>query len=243
MRSMAHARAPDADCRTLELDDTSGFFMAQTFEDKRFRSDFKAERDRVLKALRECEELDGHLTETLNDLRGSMRRDRTSASLTVRLTEQQIANRNQRLALIKELASLKKDVLDREFRLAKEAGDGADHRQGPTAATLHYFQSVLLEPGSALLILEPGDADEIIARRMGDPEGSPAVQNGEDAPPEVEFREGDLVSDTEGNVFVIGAEGLEGTGARATELFLDTGDDPAYAVLEDGRHVLVVEIT
>lgn len=220
--------------------------MAQTFEDKRFRSDFKAERDRVLKALRECEELDGHLTATLNDLRGSMRRDRSSASLTVRLTEQQIANRNQRLALIKELASLKKDVLDREFRLAKEAGDAAERRDGPTAATLQHYQSILLGPGAALLVLEPGDADDIIARRMGDPGGSPVAQEGNaasDGSDGVEFEVGDLVSDTEGNVFVVGAEGLEEAGVRAAELFLDTGDDPAYAVLEDGRRVLVVEIS
>lgn len=215
--------------------------MAQTFEDKRFRSDFKAERDRVLKALRECEELDAHLTATLNDLRTAMRRDRTAANLSVRLTEQQISNRNQRLALIKELAALKKDVLEREFKLAKEAGDAADRREGPTAATLQHLQSMLLSPGATLLILEPGDADSAIARRMGDPGGSPADHRETD-PPEVEFREGDMVSDPAGNVFVIGTEGLEDAGVRAAEVFLDTGDDPAYAVLEDGRRIIVVEV-
>lgn len=204
----------------------------------------------MLKALRECEELDQHLTTTLNELRGAIRRDRGAASLSVRLTEQQIANRNQRLALIKELSHLKKDVLDREFRLAKEAGDAQQKAEGPNAALLQHFQGLLLGPGATLVVLEPGlpDADALIAQRAG-LEAAPAepvapLPAEAEAPAALKtaVEPGDVVSDPDGKLWVVTEDGVEDAEATAAHVELNTGDEPAYAVLEDGRRVLVVEL-
>ena len=229
--------------------------MTVEFTGPRFRSDFKAERDRVLKALRECEELDQHLTTTLNELRGAIRRDRGAASLSVRLTEQQIANRNQRLALIKELSHLKKDVLDREFRLAKEAGDAQQKGEGPTAALLQHFQGLLLGPGATLVVLEPGlpDADALIAQRAGTaaapadpPAPLPAEADAEIRADETGLKAtvepGDIVSDPDGKLWVVTEDGVEDAAAAAAHVELNTGDEPAYAELADGRRVPVVQL-
>ena len=90
--------------------------MAVDFSDKRFRSDFEAEKKRILAAIKDCEAMDKELTTTCGELKQSMSRARGAASLVVRMTEQIISNRNHRLALIKELRALKRDVLERRKR-------------------------------------------------------------------------------------------------------------------------------
>lgn len=215
--------------------------MATDYSDKKFRSDFKAERDRILAAIRECEELDNTLNSTVNDLRGSMQRTRGAASLVVRMTEQIISNRNLRLALIKELRALKKDVIEREIKLA-EKGDAAGvlaGAAGVTAALLAHMQNVLLIPGSTASVLEPPSCMEKTVANEPEPE-TPDIED-EELPDEI--RVGDIVSDPDGRLWVIGEEGAEETGLLAAEVYPEPEDGSVpYALLEDGRTVLVVDI-
>ncbi len=212
--------------------------MPTDYNDKRFRSDFKAERDRLLAAIRDCEALDKELTTTVADLRQSMNRVRGAASLVVRMTEQIISNRNLRLSLIKELRALKRDVIEREIKLA-EKGDESNAAGGAsavTAALLAHLQSVILIPGGGASVLEPPTA-------VGaSEEKTPEAEESESAELPDEIRVGDIVSDPEGNLWVIGEEGAEETGLRAAEVYPEPEDGVPYALMEDGRTVLVVDI-
>jgi hypothetical protein len=213
--------------------------MATDYSEKRFRSDFKAERDRILAAIRECEELDTTLNSTVTDLRASMNRNRGAASLVVRMTEQIISNRNLRLALIKELRALKKDVIEREIKLAEktDAAGAVAGATGITAALLAHLQGVLLVPGATASVLEP--AHEKNDPAVPEPE-APAEE--EEGLPD-ELRVGDIVCDPDGNLWVLGEEGAEETALRAKEHFPDPEDGTVpYAILEDGRTVLLVDI-
>lgn len=216
--------------------------MATDYSDKRFRSDFKAESTRILSAIRECEQLDETLNSTVNDLRAGMNRNRGAASLVVRMTEQIISNRNLRLSLIKELRALKKDVIEREIKLAEKA-DGATAAAGATgitAALLTHLQGVLLIPGATASVLEPAHAPEE-KTAASDPEPEAPVEEETELPDEI--RVGDIVSDPEGNLWVIGEDGAEETGLVAKEIFPEPENDGVpYAILEDGRTVLLVDI-
>ena len=55
--------------------------MAVDFSDKRFRSDFEAEKKRILAAIKDCEAMDKELTTTCGELKQSMSRARGAASL------------------------------------------------------------------------------------------------------------------------------------------------------------------
>ena len=216
--------------------------MATDYSDKRFRSDFKAESTRILSAIRECEQLDETLNSTVNDLRAGMNRNRGAASLVVRMTEQIISNRNLRLSLIKELRALKKDVIEREIKLAEKA-DGATAAVGATgitAALLTHLQGILLIPGATASVLEPAHAPEE-KTAASDPEPETPVEEETELPDEI--RVGDIVSDPEGNLWVIGEDGAEETGLVAKEIFPEPENDGVpYAILEDGRTVLLVDI-
>ena len=216
--------------------------MATDYSDKRFRSDFKAESTRILSAIRECEQLDETLNSTVNDLRAGMNRNRGAASLVVRMTEQIISNRNLRLSLIKELRALKKDVIEREIKLAEKA-DGATAAAGATgitAALLTHLQGILLIPGATASVLEPAHAPEETTA-ASDPEPEAPVEEETELPDEI--RVGDIVSDPEGNLWVIGEDGAEETGLVAKEIFPEPENDGVpYAILEDGRTVLLVDI-
>ena len=216
--------------------------MATDYSDKRFRSDFKAESTRILSAIRECEQLDETLNSTVNDLRAGMNRNRGAASLVVRMTEQIISNRNLRLSLIKELRALKKDVIEREIKLAEKA-DGATAATGATgitAALLTHLQGILLIPGATASVLEPAHAPEE-KTAASDPEPEAPVEEETELPDEI--RVGDIVSDPEGNLWVIGEDGAEETGLVAKEIFPEPENDGVpYAILEDGRTVLLVDI-
>jgi hypothetical protein len=216
--------------------------MATDYSDKRFRSDFKAESTRILSAIRECEQLDETLNSTVNDLRAGMNRNRGAASLVVRMTEQIISNRNLRLSLIKELRALKKDVIEREIKLAEKA-DGATAAVGATgitAALLTHLQGILLIPGATASVLEPAHAPEE-KTAASDPEPEAPVEEETELPDEI--RVGDIVSDPEGNLWVIGEDGAEETGLVAKEIFPEPENDGVpYAILEDGRTVLLVDI-
>ena len=216
--------------------------MATDYSDKRFRSDFKAESTRILSAIRECEQLDETLNSTVNDLRAGMNRNRGAASLVVRMTEQIISNRNLRLSLIKELRALKKDVIEREIKLAEKA-DGATAAAGATgitAALLTHLQGILLIPGATASVLEPAHAPEE-KTAASDPEPETPVEEETELPDEI--RVGDIVSDPEGNLWVIGEDGAEETGLVAKEIFPEPENDGVpYAILEDGRTVLLVDI-
>jgi hypothetical protein len=216
--------------------------MATDYSDKRFRSDFKAESTRILSAIRECEQLDETLNSTVNDLRAGMNRNRGAASLVVRMTEQIISNRNLRLSLIKELRALKKDVIEREIKLAEKA-DGATAAAGATgitAALLTHLQGILLIPGATASVLEPAHAPEE-KTAASDPEPEAPVEEETELPDEI--RVGDIVSDPEGNLWVIGEDGAEETGLVAKEIFPEPENDGVpYAILEDGRTVLLVDI-
>ena len=216
--------------------------MATDYSDKRFRSDFKAESTRILSAIRECEQLDETLNSTVNDLRAGMNRNRGAASLVVRMTEQIISNRNLRLSLIKELRALKKDVIEREIKLAEKA-DGATAAVGATgitAALLTHLQGILLIPGATASVLEPAHAPEE-KTAASDPEPEAPVEEETEIPDEI--RVGDIVSDPEGNLWVIGEDGAEETGLVAKEIFPEPENDGVpYAILEDGRTVLLVDI-
>ena len=210
--------------------------MAVDFGDKRFRSDFKPERDRVLSAIRDCEALDADLTGTIASLKQNMARTRGAASLVVRMTEQVIANRNLRLSLIKELRALKRDVIEREIKLAEKTDDAQKGAgaSGITAELLSRLQAIILVPGGGAMTLEPPNY------------AAPAEKNEElveelDLPDEL--RVGDVVCDPNGNLWVIGDEGAEETGLRAAEVYPEPSDQQVpYAILEDGRTVLVVDI-
>jgi hypothetical protein len=210
--------------------------MAVDFGDKRFRSDFKPERDRVLSAIRDCEALDADLTGTIASLKLNMARTRGAASLVVRMTEQVIANRNLRLSLIKELRALKRDVIEREIKLAEKTDDAQKGAgaSGITAELLSRLQAIILVPGGGAMTLEPPNY------------AAPAEKNEElveelDLPDEL--RIGDVVCDPNGNLWVIGDEGAEETGLRAAEVYPEPSDQQVpYAILEDGRTVLVVDI-
>ena len=134
--------------------------MAVDFSDKRFRSDFEAEKKRILAAIKDCEAMDKELTTTCGELKQSMSRARGAASLVVRMTEQIISNRNHRLALIKELRALKRDVLEREIKLAEKEDEAGKliNASGVSAALLSHLQAVILAPGGASALLEPAGA-------------------------------------------------------------------------------------
>ena len=213
--------------------------MAVDFSDKKFRSTFDAEKTRILAAIRDCEALDNDLTTMLTDMRAGMNRIRGSASLVIRITEQVVSNRNHRLSLIKELRGLKKDVIDREIRLAeKEADLTALTAVGSVnAQLLAQLQSIILVPGSTAALLEPtafttGPAAEEEVVADGDTGVSFELPD--------ELRIGDIVADPEGNLYVITEDGAEDAGMLAAELHPD--DERPYAVLADGRAVLIVDI-
>lgn len=217
--------------------------MAVDFNDKRFRSDFKAERDRILAAIRDCESLDKDLNDTVTSLKAGMQRNRGAASLVVRMTEQIISNRNLRLSLIKELRALKRDVIEREIKLAEKEGEqnATAGAAGVTAALLAHLQSVILTPGSNTSTLEP---PPVIAETTA---GAVEPQKTEEEIAEElelpdEIRPGDIVSDPEGNLWVIGDDGAEETGLMAAECYPEPEEGVPYAILQDGRTVLVVDI-
>jgi hypothetical protein len=218
--------------------------MGVDYSEKRFRSDFKAERDRVISAIRECEELDKELTTSLTGLRRDMNRVRGAASLVVRLTEQQIANRNQRLALVKELRLLKRDVLEREIKLAQLGSDQAV-AGAVSAELLRRLQGLILGQGLSHEMLEPGELDDLIAAQLvGDApeEVAPeevAPEDGTEEQPE----EGSIIADQDGNTWVVGPDGLEPAGVGVEELDLEPEDgSDAFAILVDGSVVPVYEI-
>ena len=211
--------------------------MAIDFSDKRFRSDFEAERKRILAAIKDCETMDQELTTTCTELKQSMNRVRGAASLVVRMTEQIISNRNHRLALIKELRALKRDVLEREIKLAEKEDESGKMvgASGVSAALLSHLQAVILVPGGGASLLEPA----------GVAESTPEENQGEPPSAEIpeEIRVGDIVSDPEGNLWVITEDGAEPAEAQA-DVVVDqpeNGEAP-YAILADGRLVLVVDI-
>ena len=212
--------------------------MAVDFTNKRFRSDFDSERKRFLAAIKDCETLDKDLTETKAQLQQNMARTRGAASLVVRITEQIISNRNQRVTLIKELKSLRKDIVDREIRLAVNEQDqiAADTTTGVTAALLAHLQSLPLIRGGVSSILDPIDASHIHSHP---PAAESPVNMLDPVESEDEFNlaPGDIVSDMTGKIWVITDDGgAEETSTQAAEIF-DT-----YAVLEDGRQVVLVDI-
>ena len=216
---------------------SEGSIVPTDYNDKRFRSDFKAECNRLLAAIRDCEALDTELTTTVADLRKSMNRVRGAASLVVRMTEQIISNRNLRLSLIKELRALKRDVIEREIKLA-EKGDESNAAGGAsavTAALLAHLQSVILMPGSGASVLEPPTAAGAAEEKTQEAEAESA-----ELPDEI--RVGDIVSDPDGNLWVVGEDGAEETGLRAAEVYSEPEDGVPYALMEDGRTVLVVDI-
>lgn len=211
--------------------------MATDYSDKRFRSDFKPERDRLLAAIRDCENMDKDLTATVGELKKNMARVRGAASLVVRMTEQIISNRNLRLSLIKELRSLKRDVLEREIKLAERSDDvqGNAAASGITAALLSQLQAMILIPGAGAALLEPPQAASA-------PEAEAQAEAEAEALPD-ELRVGDIVSDPDGALWVIGEDGAEALDAKAAEVHPEPEDGGVpYALLEDGRTVLVVDI-
>jgi hypothetical protein len=216
--------------------------MAVDFSDKRFRSDFEAEKKRILAAIKDCEAMDKELTTTCGELNQSMNRARGAASLVVRMTEQIISNRNHRLALIKELRALKRDVLEREIKLAEKEDEAGKliNASGVSAALLSHLQAVILAPGGASALLEPaGAAPEEKPQAAASEEAS----SDEEAQVPTEIRVGDIVSDPGGSLWVITEEGAEPAEAQADVVVTEPdGDEAPYAILADGRLVLVVDI-
>jgi hypothetical protein len=216
--------------------------MAVNFSDKKLRPDFKAESTRLLAAIRECEDLDRKLTETYEQMRIGMARNRGAGSLMIRTSEQIISNRNHKLALIKELRSLKKDVVDREIRLVENENESEVLKQagGVSATLLAYLQSTVLTPGSSSAMLEPGSRALPEPRTTAEPQ-MPAEGERES---ELQFSPGDVVCDRKGNIWVVENDGnVESTDIQAAEIVEVPEDGSApYAVLEDGRHAPLVEI-
>jgi hypothetical protein len=211
--------------------------MSVNFTDKKFRSDFKAEQTRILNAIKDCETLDLELNTLLKDLKSTMNRTKGAASLVVRLTEQVIANRNHKLSLIKELRITKKDVIDREIKLAEKETDMTNNTavNGVNAELLKYFQSTLLVENIASKMLEPDEAIE-----------NDVSPNTEETSVELstEINIGDIVSDSDGNLFIINEDDVEDIGLKAESVNLTPDEGvPLHAILADGRIVLVVEFS
>ena len=213
--------------------------MATDFSDKKFRSTFDTEKRRLMAAIADCEALDKQLSTTCDDLRASMSRVRGAASLVCRMTEQIIANRNHRLALIKELRTLKRDIIEREIRLAEKTDETnkSNGASGLTAALLERLQAIILIPGASSLLMEPdnGSLDEPVTPISQEPEaGMP------DLPSEINI--GDIVSDVNGMLWVINDDGAEQLGVTADKVIDGPEIPQSYAVTQDGRYVLVVDI-
>lgn len=212
--------------------------MTVDFKDKRFRPTFEAEQKRILTAIRDCEVLDEDLNETYTTMKTNSARVRGAFGLMARLSEQIIANRNHRLALIKELRVTKRDVAEREISLAvKEAELGAGSGQsGVSAALLKHLQALILVPGSIASFMEPAVPHEPPPEPPGEPE--PA-----DFEIPTEIRVGDVVSDPEGELWIVTEEGAERINLRAAATVADPEDgSPPHAILEDGRYVLMADI-
>ena len=209
--------------------------------DKKFRSDFRPERERLAAMEKDAKVLDLALGEMIAKLSVDAARGRGAGGLLVRMTEQLLGNRNHRLQVVREMRSLRRDVVDREIRLGalqQEAGV-AEAVAGASAALLRMLQGSLLGP--ACVTLEPGeygalDADEEIRQRLGTP--APEVH----AIPD-DVREGDTVSDSRGRLWVLGPDGLEEAGGEAEEVVLDPPEGvPPHARLQGGELVLVVNV-
>ena len=216
--------------------------MAVDFSDKRFRSDFEAEKKRILAAIKDCEAMDKELTTTCTQLKQSMNRVRGAASLVVRMTEQIISNRNHRLALIKELRALKRDVLEREIKLAEKEDEAGKliNASGVSAALLSHLQAVILAPGGGAALLEPA-SQPVAEEKQPAAASEEAVEEEQQIPTEI--RVGDIVSDPSGNLWVITEEGAEPAETQADVVVTEpeSGEQP-YAIMADGRLVLVVDI-
>lgn len=214
------------------------------FSDKRFRSKFETELKKLQQALKDCDETDEELTQMIADFKATMNRTRGATSMVVRLTEQMVANRNQRLSIIGKIHALKKDVIEREIKLADKAAlQEASAASGGSGAIspdmLSKLQLMLIVPGGCNITLEPYNADELLNQRIEEKE-KPVTA--EDLP--TDFNVGDIVSDPEGNLWEVGAEeviDLEDTAALV--VMEPEGEDvPPYAKLKDGTLVLVAEI-
>ena len=208
--------------------------MSVDFSDKKFRSTFDLEKRRLTAAINDCEALDKTLNETCEGLRGSMTRNRGAASLLCRMTEQLIANRNHRLALVKELRALKKDIIEREIKLAEKTVEASKDNiaSGVTHALLDRLQAIILVPGASASLMEP-DFEETASSEVSNPD-IPELSS--------DINIGDIVSDGEGNLWVINEDGAEQLGVKAAEMHTEDNLPFAYAVTEDGRHVLIVDI-
>ena len=221
--------------------------MSVDYSDKKYRSDFDAERKRLLAAIKSCNELDVKLTTLCDDLRANMTKTRGAGSLLARFTEQQISNRNQHITLIKELRNLRKDVIDREIKLAAQevaanaADKAATQGRGNGAISpelLASLQAIILVPGAAASILEPADVpddghqqtvEQAQAGETGNDGDTGAIKVPNSLPPEGdmsyyddmelsgEIAVGDIVSDREGTLWAI-AESGEAEPVGATAL-------------------------
>ena len=131
--------------------------MSFSLSDKRFRVTYEEERKRLEAAILECEETNEMITSLINELRGDMKRVRGAGSMLIRLTEQLTSNRNHRLALIKELKAISKDVVDREFRLtmAEKETEQAEAGTAVTSSLLTHLQGIMLVKGGVASILDP----------------------------------------------------------------------------------------
>jgi hypothetical protein len=229
-------------------------------EAKYLRSDFKPELTRILSAIRDCEMLDKMLDGFIKSFTiesrqhpGTAMIGRGAGGMVVRLTEQIISNRAQRLALVSKLHSIKKDVIDRDYRLAKATVDTEVVKEtAATAALLKMLQVHLMLQQPSAFTLEPfagSDLDDAADSRIGSIVGESSSETGEageawpDGLPE-DYSEGDTVCDAEGSLWIVGPEGAESADSRAEVVFLEPPDGtPPYARLEDGRLVLVFDIS
>jgi hypothetical protein len=217
------------------------------YSDKKFRASYQAETKRILEAIRECEALDKRLNELLDKLYPTMDRARGAAALVVRTTEQVISNRNQRLALIKELKATKKDMADREIKIAQQddAAKNDERASGVNASLLQSIQTMLkggTAPAAAML--DPVGGDE--PKNEGAALPSPAAalepyEEEEERELPADISVGDTVSDPQGNLWVVGENGAERADVQAEEVYPDAEPQP-YAVMADGRLILVVDI-
>jgi hypothetical protein len=203
--------------------------MSVNFQDEKFRSKFQNEHKRILSAIQDSESLDQDLNLILDNLKSNIARTKGSASLIIRISEQIISNRNHRLSLIKELRFLKKDILDREIKLAERESDLIkDTKQsGLTPNLLKYLQKIILIPGSSDDLLEPdGIQNEEKNLILSD-----------------ELTIGQLISDTKGDLWIVLEDRFESTGEQADLIDLEPNDgQQPYAILGDGRHVLVIQV-